>query len=328
MIVQPLRTTSISHNIVVLSFVAIIYFSLGYLGHKLAVAGTNSSPIWPAAGFALGALLLLGYRASFSVLLGCWGESAIRLQEYAFDHPNISIGMISFTMAFGAALQAVVATLLIRRYIGSLNILEIPMTVIKFMFFGALSCLIGASIGILAQRMAGLTPWSDYLKYWLTWWLGDSGGVFVITPLMLAWLGGYKFTIPYKIPYQSLLILILFLVISYINILTRAQFLYLFFPAVIWATCRFGFKGMTFGVLWTVSTITLETYKGAGYYVGPSLAESLLFVDLFIVVITATMLILTAELQQRAAVQTVWEGTPTGMQYTLKIKKYFWYKRK
>ena len=34
---------------------------------------------------------------------------------------------------------------------------------------------------------AGFAPWSGYGQTWLTWWLGDTADVFVVTPLLLVW---------------------------------------------------------------------------------------------------------------------------------------------
>ncbi len=47
----------------------------------------------------------------------------------------------------------------------------------------------GASlIGTLSLILGGFTSWSYYPYLWWRWWVGDSTGVLVVTPLLLTWL--------------------------------------------------------------------------------------------------------------------------------------------
>jgi len=47
-----------------------VYFVAGKLGLTLAFVNASASPVWPPAGLALAALLLLGYRVWPAVFLG------------------------------------------------------------------------------------------------------------------------------------------------------------------------------------------------------------------------------------------------------------------
>ena len=48
----------------------LIYFLAGKLGLKLAFLHASASPVWPPAGVALGALLVLGYRTWPAIFVG------------------------------------------------------------------------------------------------------------------------------------------------------------------------------------------------------------------------------------------------------------------
>ena len=52
--------------------VAIVYFIAGKLGLKLAFLNASASPVWPPAGIALAALILLGYRAWPAIFLAAF----------------------------------------------------------------------------------------------------------------------------------------------------------------------------------------------------------------------------------------------------------------
>src|SRR5204862_6871399 len=48
----------------------LIYFLAGKPGLKLAFLHASASPVWPPAGVALGALLVLGYRTWPAIFVG------------------------------------------------------------------------------------------------------------------------------------------------------------------------------------------------------------------------------------------------------------------
>src|SRR5262245_34347736 len=53
-----------------IGILAVIYFIAGKLGLMLASLHSSASPVWPPAGIALAALLLLGYRAWPAIFIG------------------------------------------------------------------------------------------------------------------------------------------------------------------------------------------------------------------------------------------------------------------
>src|SRR5438045_8605660 len=49
-----------------------VYFIAGKFGLMLASLHVSASPVWPPAGIALGALLVLGYRAWPAIFIGAF----------------------------------------------------------------------------------------------------------------------------------------------------------------------------------------------------------------------------------------------------------------
>src|SRR5438445_13648946 len=55
-----------------ISVLALIYFVAGKLALQLAFLNASASPVWPPAGIALAALLVLGYRVWPGVFIGAF----------------------------------------------------------------------------------------------------------------------------------------------------------------------------------------------------------------------------------------------------------------
>ena len=168
--------------------VALAYYASGRLGLLLAIPPGYATAVWPASGIALAAALLLGVR----VLPGVWlGSFAINIAN-GFDASSAQTLLNSLVLpaviALGAALHAGIGAWLVRRYVGYRNILEQELDVVPMLLLGGpLACVVSASIGVGSLFLRGLIPAESVLFNWWTWWVGDSIGVLIFTPLVLAW---------------------------------------------------------------------------------------------------------------------------------------------
>src|ERR1043166_788514 len=59
-------------GLLLIGILAVIYFIAGKLGLMLASLQASASPVWPPAGIALAALLLLGYRPWPALFIGAF----------------------------------------------------------------------------------------------------------------------------------------------------------------------------------------------------------------------------------------------------------------
>ena len=167
------------------SIIAAAYAVFGYLALLLAIPPGYATAIYPPAGIALGATLIYGYRYSAGAFLGSLMVNAVLTAQ------NGELTAASFltcsTIAAGATLQAIVAAWLIRQLIGLPN----PLTDAKsitgfFLLAGPLACTISATCGIGALYTSGAITPDDALYSWWTWWVGDSIGVLVATPIFMS----------------------------------------------------------------------------------------------------------------------------------------------
>src|SRR5262245_10276073 len=156
---------------------AVIYFIAGKLGLMLASLHASASPVWPPAGIALAALLLLGYRAWPAIFIGA-------LLVNVTTAGNVAT---SFAIATGNTLEALVGAWLVNRFAGGTKVFDRPQGVFKFALAAGISTIISPAFGVTSLGVAGFAHWANYGAIWLTWWLGDATGDLVFTPLILLW---------------------------------------------------------------------------------------------------------------------------------------------
>ncbi len=157
----------------------------GLLGQMLAVPPGYASPIWPPAGIILAALLIWGRRLTpgawiGSFLLNLW------IGGGAPGQFSNSVVLAAAVIATGSTLQALAAVWLSRRWIGrEVPRLDNPRDILFFILLtGLLPCLIAPTIGVGTLVSTGIVPTQTALFSWWNWWIGDSLGVIIVTPLI------------------------------------------------------------------------------------------------------------------------------------------------
>ena len=167
---------------------AAAYWGTGKLGLLLAIPPGYATAVWPPSGLALAAVLVCGTRVWPGIVLG----SVLVNLPTSFDASTVGALCLSLGRAVsiggGAALQAVVGAVLIRRVVGFPHPLDREKDVGRFLLLGGpLSCLLNATLGVTALAVSGLIPWTMAFLSWWTWWVGDTIGVLIVTPLVLSW---------------------------------------------------------------------------------------------------------------------------------------------
>lgn len=169
--------------------VAVAYAAVALAGHTLATLPGHISAIFPSAGIALAAVLIMGRRALAGVFLGSLAANATPyLLVQAPLAPPTTEFLVELLVATGAAAGAGVGAYLVRRSCGDQPPLHSARNVLALLAVGALGgCLISSTVGVLSLSVAGIMPWKSFPSAWLTWWVGDAAGVIVAAPLVLAW---------------------------------------------------------------------------------------------------------------------------------------------
>lgn len=167
--------------------VAIAYYATGRLGLVLAIPPGYATAIWPPSGIALAAVLLFSYRVWPGIVLGsfCLNIWTAIGPTYVFSPNAIALAVV---IACGATIQATVSGYWVRSQQGFSNTLEQPTDIAILLFYGGiLGCVINATISSLYLILAGVLSVSALPYHWWTWWVGDTVGVLIFTPLILLW---------------------------------------------------------------------------------------------------------------------------------------------
>jgi PAS domain S-box-containing protein len=184
--ILPFSSTRSTRHVSALALLALAYYVTGRLGLLLAVPPGYATAIWPPSGAALAGILVLGNRYWPAVWLGSFAVNLFT----SFDPSNASSmllsGGVAATIAAGAALQAVTGAWLCRRWIVFPNALEGARDIgLLLALGGPAACLINSLTGISTLTAFGLIPVEKAPLIWLTWWVGDTIGVLVFTPIVL-----------------------------------------------------------------------------------------------------------------------------------------------
>src|SRR6476469_5655690 len=164
-------------GLLVIGLLTLVYFIAGKFGLMLASLHASASPVWPPAGIALAALIVLGYRAWPAIFVGAF------LVNIATEG-NVAT---SLAVASGNTLEAVCGAWLVNRFAGGTTVFDRPQGVFKFALAAGISTVISPAFGVTSLGVAGFADWANYGAIWLTWWLGDVTGGLIFTPLVLLW---------------------------------------------------------------------------------------------------------------------------------------------
>ena len=169
-------------------FVAVAYYIGGRLSLTLAIPPGYATAVWPPAGIALAAALLFGKRIWPGIWLGSYLVNVWTQLDASDLETVIHSSLLPATIALGAATQAVAGAWLIRRFVGYSNILEQEFDVVRLLALGGpVACMISSVVGVISLWTSGLIPSDVALFNWWTWWVGDSIGVLIFTPIILIW---------------------------------------------------------------------------------------------------------------------------------------------
>ena len=276
--------------------IVVVYFIAGKLGLRLAFLQASASPVWPPAGIALAALLLLGYRIVPAIFIGAFLVNVTTAGNLA----------TSFAIATGNTLEAVAAAWLVNHFAGGKNVFDRPQGVFKFALAAAISTTISPAIGVTSLALAGFADWTNYGAIWLTWWLGDATGDLVVTPLVLLW------SVPLKRRWNKkeaaevgALLLLLALLASavfggWLEISSRNYPITLICgPVLIWTAFRFPQRETATGMFLLCGIAVWGTLHRFGPLVRETENQSLIAVQFWIAVLAITAMALSAGMTDR-----------------------------
>jgi PAS domain S-box-containing protein len=281
----------------VIGLLTVVYFVAGKFGLMLASLHASASPVWPAAGIALGALLVLGYRTWPAIFVGAFFVNLTTAGNVA----------TSLAIASGNTLEALCGAWLVNRFAGGTTVFDRPQGVFKFALAAAVSTIIGPAFGVTSLALASFADWTNYGAIWLTWWLGDATGDLLIAPLIILW------SIPSKRRWNrreavevGILLLLLFVLSEavfggWLTISARNYPIgFISWPIVIWTAFRFTQRETATSIFILSALAIWGTLHGFGPFVGETENQSLLALQSWTAVIIISAMALSAGMAERA----------------------------
>lgn len=276
----------------------LLYVAAGRIGLRLASVSASVSPIWPPTGIALAALLIFGYEFWPVILIGA----------FLVNFTTSGVLPTSISIAFGNTLEALLGNYLVNRFAAGRQAMIHADSVFKFALLGGLTCtVVSATIGVTSLCLGHLVAWNQFSFVWLTWWLGDSAGALTWTPFLLLWatrsdeFRKWRWWLELA-GFAACLLFASEVVSSPHSPLSTGHYPveFVFFPLLVWPAFRSGPRGTAASIL-LISTATIwRTIHGLGPFVRVNENESLLLLQAFTGVISATSLAVAAVVSERA----------------------------
>jgi PAS domain S-box-containing protein len=276
--------------------VFLAYFIAGKLGQATtSIRSSNLGPVWPAYGVALAAFLTYGARV--------WPAVAASAFAVAAGGPVSAVTAAG--QAAGATLGALTGMGLLHRIRGFDPWLSRLRDAIGLVVFGAFgSALVSSVIGMASLYATGVQAYSGLASAWLIYWLGDSTGVLLITPLVVT-LPRLRFESRARLlEFAALLVLLCgacYLIFGDVPVFPVQLHLLAFgmLPFVMWGAISFGIGGAALSVFLIASIATVMTALGFGPFVGNTTFVNAVLLDVLFAVLSLSGLTLAAVIAER-----------------------------
>jgi signal transduction histidine kinase/ActR/RegA family two-component response regulator len=279
---------------------AIIYVAAGKIGLNLASLHASASPVWPPAGIALAAMLLLGYRAWPAIFVGAF---IVNLSTAGDIGTSVAI-------ATGNTLEAITGAWLVNRFAGGKSVFDRPQGVFKFAIAAAIGSVVSPLFGVTSLALDGFADWTNYGAIWVTWWLGDVTGDLIFTPLVLLW--GIRWKLAWK-KEEAIEVGVLLLLLALLSVIVFGGWLeisaknypiaFICGPIVIWTAFRFTQRETATGIFILSVIAVWGTVRGFGPFVSQTENQSLLTVQSWTAVLAITAMALSAGMAERRRIE-------------------------
>ena len=276
---------------------ALIYFVAGKLALKLALVNASASAVWPPAGIALAALLVLGYRVWPAIFVGAFLVNLTTAGNF----------FTSLGIASGNTLEAVCGAWLVNRFAAGAQVFDRPQNVFKFALAALISSSLSPSFGVTTLALGGFAPWANYWTIWSTWMLGDFSGDLVVAPLLILW------SVPVtqrnwnqrEVIEVSVLLLLLVVLAEivfggWLPISARNYPIsFICGPIVIWTAFRFTPRETATGIFVLSAIAIWGTLNGFGPFILRTDNQSLVMLQTWTAALTITAMAIAAAISER-----------------------------
>ncbi|MCG6191720.1 MASE1 domain-containing protein [Leptospira sp. FAT2] len=283
-----------------------IYYILAQIGRNTAIHPGYASAIWPASGAALGLTILFGNYAIIGVFFASFfSNSGTDLFSGIWMDPGKNL-YLSFVIGLFSALQCYAGKVVLSLKIPGCRISEKTQYVFLFIALEAIVCTISCTGSVTFMYLLGEIDLSLVRQSWLTWWAGDTLGVYIGAPFVLFWFRG-----AYKIPRWTeflesiaLLLLIVFFSLASFDLVTPIVSIsyplgYILIPLILWSAFRLGERPSSLAVVLSSIIAILGTISGSPQFYAESMNASYILLQFFVAVLSITSLLVASMVNER-----------------------------
>jgi signal transduction histidine kinase/CheY-like chemotaxis protein len=251
--------------------------------------------IWPPSGLAVAALLTVGPVALPGLALG------VLTANLAVGNPLV-FGLVT---AVGNLLEALVAAWMLRR-LKFHHGFESAADVWKLVSSAAAATPIAATLGVTTFCVIGVVPWTSFGTLWAGWCVGDSLGIVLVTPAVLA-LGGSWLSppngrgVPEYLAAMALLIIgsVAIFHVDWFVVETHLPLPVVLFPVLLWIAMRFGPTCTAVGLLVVIAIAVAGTQRGLGILSHEPWPQRVYVLLAYLGLMTFTSLLLAGVVRER-----------------------------
>src|SRR5262245_36394071 len=287
-------------DVVVLILVGLAYFTFAYFGLRFASVNSSATPIWPATGLAIAAMLLWGHRIA----------PAIFIAAFLINQLTAGSTFTSLAIASGNTLEAVIAGYLVGYWAKGDQIFDTPNGTIKFALISMAATAVSATIGVSSLTLAGYADVSVSISVWLTWWLGDLAGALVVTPVVVLWAKSDPASLKARRITRTGLIYLAAAAVGAIAFSPLLQqttlhdaLVFIIILPLVWASIREGPRDTATTTLIISAFVVWCTEMQCGPFGKPNPNDSLILSLAFMISIAVPFLALSAEVAMRSGIE-------------------------
>lgn len=294
-----------------LALIFATYGLAGRVGLQLAIIHPIASPIWPATGVALAALLIWGYRMWPAVFAGSFVVNAIQfsLSYHSYQgHPFWLREIIEpLLIACGNTGEALIGAYLVDRFASGRWAFDKTEDALRFAGLGGLAaCIVGATVGTAALAVGGFATRGTMGGIWTTWWLGDATGALIVAPVILLWAAPSPIRWNKTRMLELTVLAVCLLGAAELVILSNEKslrdmvpLLFLCFPFLLWPAIRFGQREAATSALFLSCVAVLGGLEGSRFAPNVSLNLSFIILQFFMASMGVTALVVAATIGER-----------------------------
>ena len=258
------------------------------------------TPVWPAAGVSLAALVFRGERAFWGITLGAVIDPWLAQVDWNWS--------VSVAVGLGNGFAALLSARVFNRVIGEpSNLLKSSRGVVAFATVCApLGSVVAASVGVGSLWHGGYLAGEAVLSTWITWWAGDMQGYLGAGVVLLTWLGLPRPKWSRRRFAEACVLSSSLIATSLAVFSTSYPMAYAPIPFLIWASLRFRQHGATAAILILSGITLIQTSRGYGPFVvwqGTELQMniSLILLQAYLAFIALMTYLVTATVLEREA---------------------------